>query len=96
MDNDKFIKSIEVSRDIIKSGKHDKCQCSQTKCEWHGKCFECVMIHRVKKKHLPECLQPILKDIISNLAKTIEMETVDNRPKKENFEYLLKNSPPDK
>jgi hypothetical protein len=24
------------------------------------------------------------------------METVDNRPKKENFEYLLKNSPPDK
>ncbi|MFZ5974175.1 MAG: hypothetical protein ACOYU3_02035 [Bacillota bacterium] len=96
MDNAEFIKAIEASREIIKSGHCDKCPCSQTKCEWHGKCFECVMIHRVKKKHLPECLQPILKDIIVNLARTVELDVTDNRPTKENFEYLLQNVPPQK
>lgn len=93
MDNDEYVKAIEKSREIIKSRKYDKCPCQQLKCEWHGKCFECVMIHRVKKKHVPECLQPIFKELYSKLARTIEMDIIDNRPTKENIDYLYKKSP---
>ncbi|HUV38905.1 MAG TPA: hypothetical protein VMY39_04795 [Planctomycetota bacterium] len=43
-------------------------------CEWHGKCFECVMIHRLLRNHVPECLRPLLDDKIEQLARTVEMK----------------------
>jgi hypothetical protein len=54
------------------------------------------MIHRTKKHHLPECLQPIIRERIEYLAKACEMGTIDKRPKKGHWDYLYKVAPPQK
>jgi hypothetical protein len=51
------------------------------------------MIHRTKKRHLPECLQPIIRESVQDLAKTCEMGITDERPKKEHWDYLDKVAP---
>ena len=96
MDKNEFVQAIDESRKLIKSGRYDACPCSQTDCEWHGKCRECVLIHRVKKRHVPECLQPIFRQAITDLARKVELDVVDARPTKEHREYLKKVSPPEK
>ena len=88
MNNSDFVNAINESRELINSGKYDKCPCSQKQCEWHGKCFECVLIHRVKKKHVPECLQPIFKDKFKELVKTVELDIIDAKPSIENWNHL--------
>lgn len=80
MKREEYVKAVKAAQTIIDSGKHDACTCINLACPWHGKCFECVMIHRVNKQHVPECLQPILKDKIAALARTVELETVDAHP----------------
>ncbi|MBU0627784.1 MAG: hypothetical protein KKC75_01220 [Nanoarchaeota archaeon] len=75
----KFNKILEKSRGIIKDKSLDECSCTQ-KCEWHGKCFECINIHRTKKKHIPECLQPIFEEKLNALAQCIERKIEDDRP----------------
>jgi len=66
-------------QEIIDSGKHPKCSCKNTKCEQHGHCFECVMVHRHYGNHFPECLQFIISGKISELAKTAEMSIKEKK-----------------
>lgn len=73
MNKDEYVKVIQDLRTMIKSGKYAKCPCPKTKCEWHGNCHECVMIHRYNNDHLPNCLQPVLIDKIKSIAKTAEL-----------------------
>lgn len=73
MEKEQFAEMVKNLRGIIKSGEHSKCPCPKAKCEWHGKCFECVLLHRVHKDHVPNCLQPILEDKIKALAQTAEL-----------------------
>ena len=96
MKPEEFAEAIKKSRELIKSGKHNACPCSQTRCEWHGKCFECVMIHRTKRHHLPECLQPILKDKLRAMAHTLELGITDERPNQEHWNHLYEVAPPQK
>lgn len=72
---EKYAEMVKELRAIIKSGKYTKCPCPKQKCEWHGKCFECVMLHRVIQDHVPSCLQPMLRNKIKELAKVAEMIT---------------------
>ena len=74
-----FEKILEKSREIIADGSLDDCPCTQA-CEWHGKCFECVKIHRVKGTHIPECMHHIFQDKIKELAKCVERKVVDDKP----------------
>ena len=80
MNQKEYVRAIKSSQKIIASGKYNACPCTNRHCPWHSKCFECVMIHRVKKHHVPECLQPILRDNIAALNKAVELKTVDDRP----------------
>jgi hypothetical protein len=41
--------------EILASGE-DLCSCPGA-CEYHGRCLECVMIHRGHGDHLPHCFQ---------------------------------------
>jgi hypothetical protein len=45
----------EFLREILASGE-DLCSCPSG-CKFHGRCIECVMIHRGHGDHLPHCLQ---------------------------------------
>lgn len=42
----------------VKASGEDHCSCPE-RCKFHGKCVECVIIHRGHGDHLPHCLQTI-------------------------------------
>lgn len=95
MDEEKFCKLIEHLRGVIRSGNYDKCPCPKINCEWHGKCRECIILHRYGGDHVPNCLQFILNDKIKAIANIAEME-VSKKPMtpKSYWEYVNKVSPP--
>lgn len=39
----------------------DHCPCCEP-CRWHGKCKECVAIHRAHRDHLPNCFTSFTKN----------------------------------
>jgi len=49
------------------------CACPNALCDWHGNCKVCVAMHLHKGDHIPACLQPILKDKLKTLLRTVEM-----------------------
>ena len=68
----------------ISVNKH--CPCAQNECPILGNCVLCVQNHLVKKHHLPECMQNILRPSIEFLAKQVQYDTEDQRPTKEHWE----------
>lgn len=54
--------------DEIMSTGEDLCSCSATDCPYHGKCLECVMIHRGHGEHLPECFKLMVNKRIAILS----------------------------
>jgi len=72
---EKYVDMVKELRATIKSEKYSKCPCPKVKCEWHGKCHECVLLHRVAQDHVPCCLQLMLRNKIKELAKVAEMLT---------------------
>ena len=42
---------------ILQNPEYTTCTCSAPDCEYHGKCKECVALHRYAKM-LPACLTP--------------------------------------
>lgn len=40
--------------------EHDRsCPCPMMECEWHGRCYECIRLHRCFADRVPSCLQGI-------------------------------------
>ena len=58
----------------------DDCPCEQLPCPTRGDCVACVRGHRQHGKHLPECLQPILRDLVKDLAAKVEYKINEGRP----------------
>ena len=58
------MKREELDR-IIES-KVDYCSCPEA-CPHHGKCWECVMIHRGHRDHLPYCMWDMVNERIYDL-----------------------------
>lgn len=64
-----YIDIISLRRaelDRIKETKTDHCSCKEA-CPHHGKCWECVVIHRGNRDHLPFCMQDMLSERLYNL-----------------------------
>ena len=59
----------------------EDCPCELLTCELRGHCVECVSGHRKSHAHLPECMQPILRDLVEQLAAKVEYGVVERRPK---------------
>ena len=89
MDNESFYELIQEIRSVVKDPKNLKCICPNIFCEWYGKCMECVAQHRYYGKHVPTCLQPILKEKINALAETAELYTNEKeRSTIEHWQYV--------
>ena len=50
----------------------DHCSCKNASCAYHGKCLECVAIHRAHEDHLPQCLRGMVNDRIRTLSQLTE------------------------
>jgi hypothetical protein len=72
---------IEKARQLEKeflektSRLEDHCPCTYA-CRWHGKCKECVILHRGHQDHLPKCMVPLLDEHLRALARILERELV--------------------
>ena len=51
----------------VKASKEDHCPCPSA-CKFHGKCVQCVMIHRGHGDHLPYCFRVMLNRRLEALS----------------------------
>ncbi|MDQ2086822.1 hypothetical protein RBH29_10335 [Herbivorax sp. ANBcel31] len=74
---EEFYNVVQEIRSILKDPKNLKCSCPKIKCEWHGKCQECVTFHRYYKDHVPNCFQQFINDKIKAIAQIGELNVVE-------------------
>ena len=72
---EEYYELILKNRELASEPSVTRCTCPNTLCDWHGKCRECVALHRYHNDHLPVCLQPIIKAKVDAIAAAVEMET---------------------
>jgi len=74
---EEYYEIIKTNRSILKYPNNLKCPCPKVKCEWHGKCQECVALHRYYKDHVPNCFQQFINDKIKAIAQIGELNVVE-------------------
>jgi hypothetical protein len=74
---EEFYQLVTELRKIALNPLFQKCSCPKAKCEWHGKCLECVTLHRYNKDHVPNCFQQIINDKIRAIASIGEMTAIE-------------------
>ncbi|MEW9054086.1 MAG: LPS biosynthesis protein [Neobacillus sp.] len=72
---DEFIKDL---RDAMKTQDH--CSCKKA-CKFHGKCIECVAIHRAHQDHLPNCFRVMVNQKILKISELTEHTIIDDLKK---------------
>lgn len=94
MSREEFVEEILDCREKINSGKYDKCPCPVKKCEWHGNCHQCVLLHRVYQDHIPNCLKPIFRNKLKDLAHALEYDiSPKERSPEEYWDYMKEHYP---
>ena len=68
-----YYEQVLQNRKLAASPEVTKCICPNTLCDWHGKCKECVALHRFHNDHIPVCLHPVIQEKLENLAGIMEM-----------------------
>ncbi len=71
---EEYYQNTLKTRQVLADPKVIRCTCPDTLCELHGKCKECVAIHRYENNHIPACLQPIIRDKAKAILAVVEME----------------------
>lgn len=64
---DEFVAELHAFRE--QGGDH--CTCKKA-CKFHGKCIECVAIHRAHGDHLPNCFHNMVNERVRALSALTE------------------------
>jgi hypothetical protein len=78
-------RSMSFDRNRMKDHKisiNKHCPCTQLECPIRGNCVLCIQGHLDHKRHLPECIQNLLRPMVHSLAQQVELETEEGRPDK--------------
>lgn len=70
---EEYYEEVLRNRSLAADPEVTKCPCKATLCQWHGRCRECVALHRHHGDHVPSCLQPLLRDKLKALASAAEL-----------------------
>ena len=62
----------------VSINKH--CPCTQAQCPIRGNCVLCVQNHLEHRRHVPECMEDILRPAIEFLTGLVELNATDARP----------------
>jgi hypothetical protein len=62
----------------ISLNKH--CPCAEPQCPIRGNCVLCIQNHLEHRRHIPECIQNILRPAVQSLADQVELKTSEARP----------------
>lgn len=74
-------KGMEMDTDFINAvnaSETDHCSCPEP-CRWHGKCRECVILHRGHRDHLPYCFHSMVNERLNGLAALTEGNVSDSK-----------------
>lgn len=69
---------LEFLRQVRESGI-DHCPCKEA-CIHHGNCYECVVIHRAHRDHLPLCFWDMINEKLYGLSRMTEGSLADYSP----------------
>ena len=78
------------NRELASNPEIIKCSCPNTLCDWHGKCKECVALHRYHNDHIPVCLHHIIQDKLRDLAGVVEMTASKKEGTPIEYRYYVK------
>ena len=74
---EEYYEMVLENRRLVKDPGIIKCVCPNNLCDWHGKCKECISLHRYYNDHIPICLQELVKNkTFLELANIIEMSSI--------------------
>lgn len=82
-----YYELVLKNRELAKDPEVLRCTCTQTLCEWHGRCRECVALHRYHKDHVPACLQSFIDNKLKEIVKIGELTAVEKE--KTPIEYKM-------
>ena len=86
---EEFYEMVKNLRTIASDLMNQQCSCPKTKCEWHGKCLECVTLHRHFKDHVPNCFQQFINDKLKAIASIGELNAVEKeKTPQEYWDYV--------
>ena len=71
---EEYYQLVLENRKLAADSKITSCLCPNTLCDWHGKCKECVALHRYHADHVPYCLQEIMRGKVRALASVVEAD----------------------
>ena len=87
---EEYYELVLQNRKLAADPSVTRCTCPNTLCDWHGKCKECVALHRYHNDHVPFCLQSIIRDKIKAIASTVEMETLPKHATPLEYRHYVK------
>ena len=87
---EEYYNIVLENRRLAADPKVTLCICPHTLCDWHGKCKECVALHRYHNDHVPVCLQPIIAGNIKALAGAAEMLVEKKEPTPAEYRQYVK------
>lgn len=90
MTKQEFYEEHQRDKELVQRADVMKCTCPELLCMWHGKCRECVAIHRHKKEHVPACLQPILAERLAGAVALCEMGMEPHEPVPQEYRQYLR------
>ncbi|QQO08499.1 hypothetical protein [Breznakiella homolactica] len=73
---DEFIRQFRES----KRNREDHCSCPVATCKHHGRCMECVAIHRGHRDHLPNCLHDMVNEKLRKIVSVTESSLNEFKP----------------
>lgn len=74
---EEYYKLVLENRTIAGNPENLKCTCTQTLCEWNGRCRECVALHRYHQDHVPACFQTFINGKLRDIVKIGELTAVE-------------------
>lgn len=73
---EEYYNQVLENRRLAADMRAVECTCPNVLCDWHGKCRECVALHRYHGDHIPVCLQPVISEKLKALVQVAEMVAI--------------------
>jgi hypothetical protein len=77
---EEYYDHVLENRRVVADPENLRCTCTQTLCEWHGRCRECVALHRHYKDHVPACLPDYIADRLKAVARIGVLTVKEDEP----------------
>ena len=90
LSKEEYYERVLKNRELAAEPNITKCTCPNTLCDWHGKCKECVALHRFHDDHVPICLPPIIQGKLKELVGVVEMTAVKKEGTPIEHRYYVK------